>query len=374
MKAAFALLRQPTVTVLFALVLVTAVAAALWFSSEKAGFRSVELNLTELSPNGAGGGYAVPASGASTPGGIQYSCASSGTSVTLQWGGSSYQGALPAAKFFGVRGFEFLRAHAGGGGGQDVTPPPSHNHSVPAPVTYNLQVGGQSWNGLGSNSHTVGINPGQSYTASVQACAGGGCSSWQSRTFSCPPPPPPPNVDVTVRNDTDDPGGSFVESIGEIDPIDQISIRWDSDGTSCSASTNPAGGNFSTGGSTDGTDTDVVEPYAGLSTVYTVTCVNGASAPRSDSVVVGANIGLPPKMEAIPEFVQKGKETTLRWDLTTNLPSTCSLRGPGVDQSTMATTIGEVTPEINGESTFTLTCPGGTLEVRVEMLPVVQET
>ena len=59
-------------------------------------FRSVEFGLVELSPRGVEGGYAMPASGASAPTGLQYSCSSSGTSVNLSWGGSSYQGALPS--------------------------------------------------------------------------------------------------------------------------------------------------------------------------------------------------------------------------------------------------------------------------------------
>jgi len=59
-------------------------------------FSSVEFGLAELSPRGLQGGYAMPASGASAPVGLQYSCASSGTSVNLSWSGSAYQGSLPS--------------------------------------------------------------------------------------------------------------------------------------------------------------------------------------------------------------------------------------------------------------------------------------
>jgi hypothetical protein len=57
----------------------------------------------------------------------------------------------------------------------------------------------------------------------------------------------------------------------------------------------------------------------------------------------------------------------------TNVPETCTITGPGIT-TTPGSITGRLSATVNGESTYTMTCPGGSDTVTVEILPTVQET
>lgn len=163
--------------------------------------------------------------------------------------------------------------------------------------------------------------------------------------------------------------GSWTDDNITIDDGDQIRLRWDStNADTCS------GSNFSTGSAADGTQSTVTEPNAGSSRTYSVLCT-GPGGTANDSLVVTADAtGGVPTLTANPVYVRVGSESTLTWNTAGNPPASCTLTGPEVNMSSLSSGTGNTDVEIYGESTYTLTCPGGSDDATVFVLPVVQET
>lgn len=121
------------------------------------GTRSVEFGLAELSPRGAAGGYATPASGASTPASVSVICKLDGTQARFTWSASS--------DLYG------------------------HNHGI----TYNLELDDlstatspdQNQTGISARVWTGNTTPGQAYTWRVKGCSGGTCGNPIGSTFTC---------------------------------------------------------------------------------------------------------------------------------------------------------------------------------------------
>jgi hypothetical protein len=148
-------------------------------------FYSVEFALSEMSPNGLAGGLAMPASGASVPGGRNATCQLNGSQVRLSWSA--------AGDIYG------------------------HNHGA---IRYVLKLDNQNngWNGLWTNttqreirdemdancdnssplnpgdyctdttdlSQTFNIVPSTNHRWMIKACSGGNCGSWSAiGTFNC---------------------------------------------------------------------------------------------------------------------------------------------------------------------------------------------
>ncbi|MBX2866529.1 hypothetical protein KTR10_01020 [Candidatus Kaiserbacteria bacterium] len=175
---------------------------------------------------------------------------------------------------------------------------------------------------------------------------------------------PSPTATLEVRNTTG--GGGWTSSNITILPGDQIALRWDS--TNASAC---SGSNFNTGRADDGTTTSVNEPTGGNRTTYAVTCT-GSGGSDSDSLRVTAQ-GLEPDLSISDEDVRQGESVTLTYNMQGNDPSQCSLVGPGVSYiaGSFSQQSGSIAITISGDSTFTLTCPGGFAEATVELIPVI---
>lgn len=159
-----------------------------------------------------------------------------------------------------------------------------------------------------------------------------------------------------------------------IGTLDETKLSWESSGaSSCSATSNPTGGGFSTGGATEGVDTDINEPAAGNSTTYILVCNDEGDANYTDTLTVTTESnGV--SLVGNPTYVRAGEETELRWDTGVNDPANCTLTGPGLDMSPVPLATGDTDVTVTGESTYTLTCPGASDNVTIKVLPTVQET
>ena len=343
-------------------------------------FRSVEFGLVALSPRGVGGGYAMPASGASAPTGLQYSCSSSGTSVNLSWGGSSYQGALPsdeklakaAWEAWVLEAFATPVAHAGGGdgggggggdngGGSNTAPSPldwgtpSHSHSIPAPVSYEVQISSLGTYYTSSTAYTASIVPERAYSWSVRACAGGECSAWQAgANFTCYAPP-------TVSLTADQYSIPYNTS---------TTLRWTSQYTnSCSASgawsgSKPLSGSESTGNLTK-------------QTTYLLQCSGPRGSTSPSSATISMIYGTGADVTACKSVVRKDESFCLNWDTGTSVPQYCVIQaGTVVIAGPLQSKTGSLDWSIAGETEFTLNCEeGGNINsTTVKVLPEFQET
>ena len=270
-----------------------------------------------------------------------------------------------------------------GPGGSD-TDTATVSVSAPASVTANLSVDDNSitrgdsttlrWSssnattcsGSGSGFSTGnatngsdGISPTSSTTYTV-TCSGSGGSASDSVSVSVSSPPSPPSASIEVRNTTQ--GGSWTGNNITINAGDQIALRWDSsNASSCN------GSNFSTGGADDGETTTVTEPSAGSDTVYSVSCSSA-----SDSLRVTA-LGTTPELASNKSQVRQGESVTLSYNMQGNDPTQCTLVGPGVSYlaGSFSGQTGTLSVSISGDSTYTLTCPGGEADVTVEIIPII---
>ena len=180
-------------------------------------------------------------------------------------------------------------------------------------------------------------------------------------------PPPSPSVTLEVRNNTQN--GSWTTANITVLPDDEISLRWSSrNATTCN------GSNFSTGGAEDGFTSSVTEPSAGTATTYSVSC-SGSGGTDTDSLRVTAQAVNPSLSTSMPD-VRMGETATISYDMEGNDPTQCSLVGPGVSYLTgsFAQQTGSVDAIINGDTTFTLTCPGGVDTLTVELIPIFFDT
>lgn len=191
----------------------------------------------------------------------------------------------------------------------------------------------------------------------------GGSSAWVKLEHLVVDSDQSPTVIIEVRNTTQDTAWTSDDIV--IDLGDQVALRWDS--TNVSSCT---GSNFSTGGNVSGSNNDVTEPAANSNTTYTVACTGGHGN-ASDSLNVSVGAGTVPEVEVDPSIVRPGDSTTITWK---NATGACTLTGPGVNMAGMTESTGSVDVTVNGESTYTITCPGGSDSATVKVLPVIQET
>jgi len=223
---------------------------------------------------------------------------------------------------------------------------------------------GSGFNTRNRSSGSDSVSPSETTTYSV-TCTGDGGDDSDSVTVSVsspPPPPPSPSASLEVRNTTQ--GGSWTGSNITITAGDQISLRWSSsNASSCS------GNNFSTGGSTSGTQSSVSEPSAGNQTIYTVSC-SGSGGSDSDSLRVTSQ-AVNPSVSSSKSDVRLGESVTISYNMRGNDPSQCTLVGPGVSYlaGSLTQQTGSIRTTISGDSRFTLTCDGGSDNIKVELIP-----
>lgn len=344
---------KPTTLIVSALmlVLITSVSVAM---SPGGSMRSVEFGLAELSPRGLEGGYAVPASGESTsPLTASYVCNAGGSTITLTVAFTYSSSRQPPSAPIMINGKNYGAITYGtyttvNNGSTKTT---SRTFQFPASGTYTVQMSGYLVGGTKDD-------PVQSF--SYTAVAGPvNCSSTSG-----------PSVDLEVRNNTA--GTSWVDGPININPTDDLDLRWESSNvTSCS------GSNFTVPNSAvSGTQTSVTNPTTGTSRTYTILCT-GRDGSANDSVVVnatGSGVGGPPTLDSNPVYVIRGDDADLEWNTNGNNPASCTLTGPGVSISPLSAVTGTYTVTVYGESMYTLTCPGGIDTATVRVLPVLQET
>ncbi len=316
--------------------------------------RSVEFNLAETSPRGAMGGYAVPASGESSgPVQLSYVCDAGGSTITLTIAYTySSIPPLPSITSVDINNVYYGPLASGDWTSQDngATRTIYRDFTFPASGTYDVLMTGTRSTGTRGG----GFVP-LSYSGSVGPidCQGEGNE---------------PFVDLEVNNDAV--GPEWVDGPINIDPTDDLDLRWDSDNvTSCS------GSNFTVpNNDVNGTQVYITNPAAGASRTYTIVCT-GPDGPANDSVVVNAfGEGGPPILTGVPVYVIRGGQADLEWNTNGNNPASCSLTGPNVSVSPLSAATGSYTVTVYGESTYTLTCPGGVDTATLRVLPVIQET
>lgn len=324
--------------------LLLAFAYFVFFSSTP--FVSVELGLAEMSPRGERGGLAMPASGGSNPSTFNYSCADTGESVTMTWSGSSDIYGHSGAVTYGLRLDDQTNSWNGACNGGEL------------PNDYCVD-------GLSGLSQTVDIIQGDPYHAWVRACSGGTCGSGSNTSFTCYATLPP-TADLEVQNTTT--GSDWTGNNITIDVGEEIALQWTSDyAISCS------GDNFSTGGDTDSSQTDVTEPVLFDTVQYTLSCTGGGGT-AFDWLEVYAD-GDPPTITGNPKVITSGSQSTISWNTNDALPEMCSVTGPGINESPLVSATGSDVVTVNRESTYTIDCGiSGHAEVIIQVLPTIQET
>lgn len=304
-----------------------------------APFRSVEFNLGELSPRGFLGGYAVPASGESSP-----------PTVTLEVRNVSESGDWTTSNITVDYGDE-----------TELRWTSTNATSCTETAGTGFTTGGAT-SGTDSSITEPQPNTSEAYTVS---CSGDGGSANDSLTITVRDNAPP-SVTLEVQNTTD--GGGWSGSDLTIDAGEDISLRWDSTyATSCS------GDNFSTGSAADGTQTTVTEPVLGDTVLYTVSCTGGGGT-AYDWLSVDA-VGTGPNISCSPSIVNSGNSTRCSWNTNDADPASCSVTGPSMNLSPLITSSGNQDVTISNESTFIIDCGvSGSAEVTVQVLPEIQET
>jgi hypothetical protein len=186
-------------------------------------------------------------------------------------------------------------------------------------------------------------------------------------------PTPSATLEVRKVGDTD-----WSDSL-VIDPLDEVELTWNRDGASNTATCEsvPPTNGFSTGGTTSGTDSDVIEPEGGDVQVFGLVCYSDSGTAVSDSVTVTTNAGSGAAFcPDIPTKVANGTSVDLCYELGTNDPGSCSITGGTVTiLSPLTDTSGSVPSNpVTGEVTYTLSCVGGDSDmVTVGVLPIIQE-
>ncbi len=334
-----------SISAVFAILALFAV-AVYFFSSTSNPFVSVELGLAELSPNGESGGFAVPASGGSNPSTFNYSCADTGESVTLTWSASSDIYGHSGAVTYGLRLDDQVNSWNGACNGGEL------------PNDYCVD-------GLSGLSQSVDVIQGHPYHGWVQACSGDTCGSGSNTDFTCYATLPP-TANLEVQNTTT--GGDWTGNNITINVGEEIALQWTSDYTiSCS------GDNFSTGGDTDSSESDVSEPVLFDTIQYTLSCTGGGGT-VFDWLAVYAD-GDPPTITGDPKVVTSGSDSTISWNTNDALPENCSVSGPRLNESPLTSVTGSEVVTVTRESTYTIDCGiSGTAEVIIQVLPTIQET
>ncbi len=167
-------------------------------------------------------------------------------------------------------------------------------------------------------------------------------------------------------------GGPATTGTLNITPGDAVSVTWSgTNASSCRATNIPAAG-FSTGNAVSNTDTTVIEPVAGFSQDFTITCYGPTGTSTPATVTVSANAGAP--TATITASANGGPDTagtltvndtaSVSVDWSSTDATTCTPGGTGAGFTTGNNPGGTdpVTRPASGQSrTFTVTCtgPGG---------------
>ena len=121
-------------------------------------------------------------------------------------------------------------------------------------------------------------------------------------------------------------------------------------------------------------------PYLGLAPGgvqrYTVECRNAAGQTAQASLELNAICSVdcaPPTITIDKPIVRYGEEVVITWDPVSVKNTACTL-SPQISAGNNANAVGNTTYTVTGETTFSITCNGGTAEVSVKVLPRVQET
>lgn len=348
----------------FAIVAVSLLALiVVGFFATSLSSRSVEFGLAELSPRGTAGGYATPASGASTPSTVTVSCKLDGTQARLTWSTSN-----------------------------DLY---NHSHGI----TYNLEVdnlsnafvGAGDYNlaGLTTRTWTGNITPGQAYTWRVKGCSGAPLTSsgggravplsfggfladvayagTGGEGYAAPPAPAGSGSGGSSVPACSNPVGSAFTC----NALSECPSGYTLDSEGFCTSTGGVGLQCSTSYYCQGSDLYYRELVSNsCQNQFVQTCQYGCS---------GGSCLLAPAPQAIlnasPILVQRGNTTIVHWEASN--VSSCTVTGTNGD-SWGGFSGTQTTSVINVQTTYTLRCTGldgSALEVTrvVNILPVYQE-
>lgn len=253
-------------------------------------------------------------------------------------------------------------------------------------------------NNTSLTSMTFPLNPSQSHN--FQVYTGGTAYYAQSGSKTCTAASP--TVSLTGRIQ---PSGTPTTTALTIGSIDEVTLQWTSTNvTSCTATAGPG---FSTGNATAGSDTDITEPAAGASTIYTVSCTGPGGTITDSLTVTKVALGAAPSTSVAPptltigatsRVVRSGSPAQLWWSVTADYDLSCTVVGANSTSfsfSHIAAPVGAMTTTsrlpaspfitnlLTSLSIFTLTCtPTSPAQaavgphsrsVRVELVPNVQE-
>lgn len=189
------------------------------------------------------------------------------------------------------------------------------------------------------------------------------CGAWTLVTVSATPNPPSCTF-----------GTSTTIGVGE-----SATLTWSCTDTPPTPPTiSCTGTGFSTGGAASGTTS--VTPT--ITSSYGLSCVGPGGPTTLPPVTVevgGRCTGTPtPTLTAVPNRVRKDSTSTLTWS-GANVATSCVLTGPGINQPVTSTSCVAgptvtVTPAITTQSTYCVSCDGGTPTCKtVNVIPNFQE-
>lgn len=320
-------------------------------------FASVEIELAELSPRGEAGGYAIPASGCS---GVFYDHCQPVNSYVTSYESTyttSYEGSYEASytgiymplptetSYTGI----YMPLPTEASYTSSYQPPRAGAElevkNITNPESSNCHDRPERSQHYGWCEDDISINAGDEiYLRWDSRNASGGCVA---TNFS---------LDTMYNHD-----GEYDED-REIDPPEEGESGGDQWRRERQEKENTQ----------EGLQQDVTEPGAGTEVTYTYTCY-GAGGNDTEQITV-ASVGTAPTLSVDREFVRVGDEVTLTWDTAISAPEECSIAGPELTIASLSAQTGTADVIVNGESTYTLECPGGTDSVTIEILPTVQET
>ena len=85
-----------------------------------------------------------------------------------------------------------------------------------------------------------------------------------------------------------------------------------------------------------------------------------------------------PELTSSNRIVEEGSTVTLTWNTYNGDETSCTLRSGGntnlINTTTGDTSTGSATVIVTANTTYTLTCPGGTDTVNIEIVPTGYET
>lgn len=303
--------------------------------------KSVELGLSEVSPSGEAGGFAVPASGSSR-------VISDGVTVSHQCVNNQVRTSITYT-FYTEETKQRSQLYLNNNYEGVIYYNSPKTVTLPSNTSYNGEI---TWAYFYDIPNARYSNTGM----------GQGRAPFSFTTPDCAPRPP--TVTLEVANTTT--GSGWTGSSITIEPTEQIALQWRStNANSCSA-------NFTGSNATNEVISNPDEPAPGTSKDYVVVC-SGSDGQATDSLRVTTNPYDLVDLIGNPGFVQRGDTADLTWSIGNNPPDQCNLSGPGLS-GVLSSFSQPITVTVTGESEYTLTCPGGTDTTIIRILPEVQET